>query len=225
MNGYFLWTDQDGIYQREDVGDQPLTIGSQPICGVVIDEEDIGPIHAAIERERRGYRLRRLSRVRPLAVNGAPVSEDGRLRHGDHVDFGAWSGQFVAGGPAPSHQLRIVITRGSDELAIEMPLSDTVTTIGRLDGQILIEDAGVSSRHLEIENYGPDLRFVRDLGSTNGTELNGEPLGSERVALEIGSILMMGRVMIEVLEGEPGPAEAESVEQRTVVFVPQNAHA
>ncbi|MDO4916889.1 MAG: DUF3662 and FHA domain-containing protein [Rothia sp. (in: high G+C Gram-positive bacteria)] len=59
---------------------------------------------------------------------------------------------------------------------------------------ITVEDTGVSRRHLEImEQDGVYLAI--DLGSTNGSYLNGEPLVGRR-QLTHGSVLSMGRARI-----------------------------
>lgn len=224
MNGYFLWTDGSGKMERTEIGEQPLTIGSRGPCGVVIEHDAIGPIHAAIEREANGCRLRRLSRVRPVTLNKKPIEEQ-RLSHGDTIGLGGWDGRFVSAVPVASRMLRLLVTRGEDEVPVELPVAGSVTVVGRLEGDVLLDDPGVSSRHIEIENFGPGLRFVRDLGSTNGTELDGKPLGHDRTPLAEGSVLTIGRVRIAVKDGGKTPEALTSVVQRTVIFVPDSARA
>jgi hypothetical protein len=73
---------------------------------------------------------------------------------------------------------------------------DRRSMIGRADGsdlQILIDgDPGVSRRHAEILEVG-DGWGVRDLGSTNGTRLNGVPLvGAEVKRLEPDDVIELG---------------------------------
>lgn len=58
---------------------------------------------------------------------------------------------------------------GSERLA----LSERATTVGRQSADIVIPDPAMSSRHFEIEIRGSEY-FVRDLGSSNGTFLNGD---------------------------------------------------
>lgn len=224
MSGYFLWTNSNDELNRTEVGEQPLTVGSRPPCGVVVDVPAIGPIHAAIERENTGCRLRRLSRVRSVSVNGRTVEEQ-RLSHGDRIALGTWEGRFVSAVPVASRMLRLILTRADDEIRVDLPVAGAITVIGRLEGDVLVDDPGVSSRHLEIENFGHGLRYVRDLGSTNGTELNGEPLTAVRRPLEDGDVLTIGRVRIEVKDGGKTPDSVSSVVQRTVIFVPDTARA
>ena len=49
-------------------------------------------------------------------------------------------------------------------------------TLGRGDVEIQLHDPFASSRHAKISRQGRTL-VLEDLGSTNGTYLNGEPLG------------------------------------------------
>ncbi len=224
MSGFFLWTSNEGQLQRTEVGEQPLTIGGIPPCAVVVADDSVGPIHAAIEREQTGFRLRRLTRVRPLTLNGRPT-EDQRLGHGDTVGLGDWQGRFVSEVPVASRMLRLVMTRGESEIRVELPVASAITVVGRLEGDVLVDDPGISSRHFEIENFGPGLRFVRDLGSTNGTELNGAPLGQTRTPFADGDTLTIGRVKIEIRDGGKTPENVASVVQRTVIFVEDNALA
>jgi len=224
MSGYFLWQDASGNLERTDIPEQPLTIGSREPCSVVVPDAQVGPIHAAIEREQNGCRLRRLSRVKKVTVNGKPVEEH-RLQHGDKVGFGGYEASFVSAVPVASRMLRLVLTRGDDEIPVELPVAGTITTVGRMEGDIVLDDPAVSSRHLEIENFGPGLRFVRDLGSTNGSELNGKPLTQTRQAFKDGDVLQIGLVQIKMQDGGKPPDGLTSVIQRTVIFISDSARA
>ncbi|WP_244328396.1 DUF3662 and FHA domain-containing protein [Yimella sp. cx-51] len=75
------------------------------------------------------------------------------------------------------------------------PLLGAITVIGRDDDvDIVLDDGGVSRRHSEIRvtNDGPHLvASLSDLGSTNGTFLNGERVTSVR--LNDGDRITVGR--------------------------------
>jgi pSer/pThr/pTyr-binding forkhead associated (FHA) protein len=61
-----------------------------------------------------------------------------------------------------------------DGTQISQDLQDEKITIGRLaDNDLQIDDGSVSSRHAEIE-FEADAYHLHDLGSTNGTFVNGE---------------------------------------------------
>src|SRR5215217_4475430 len=66
--------------------------------------------------------------------------------------------------------------------------------VGRLPpAGIILEDDSVSRKHAELESVG-GVVSVRDLGSANGTLLNGDPLGPEPVDLQPGDQLQFGVV-------------------------------
>ena len=72
-------------------------------------------------------------------------------------------------------QPRLVVERAAGHPAgIAYDLSRSVT-LGRGDVEIRLEDPFASSRHARIERQG-DVLVLEDLGSTNGTYLNGELL-------------------------------------------------
>ncbi len=62
---------------------------------------------------------------------------------------------------------------------------------------VLLEDDSVSRKHAELERNPRGQVFLRDLGSANGTLLNGERMGQEPVELQAGDILQFG--MVEVV--------------------------
>src|SRR5205823_2106952 len=85
----------------------------------------------------------------------------------------------------------LVHTPGAPESRFE--LAQSPLRIGRRRGnQIVLHDDYVSARHAEIvERDG--RRYLRDLGSTNGTELNGSPLAPDSsVPLADGDTLQIG---------------------------------
>jgi len=77
-------------------------------------------------------------------------------------------------------------------------LQTAVTLLGRDAGAaITIDDPGISRRHAEIRvsHDGPHLQvLIRDAGSTNGTFLNGDSIGTEE--LNDGDRITMGRTTV-----------------------------
>ena len=78
------------------------------------------------------------------------------------------------------------------------PLMGAITILGRDDvADIILDDPGISRRHSELRVTTDGPRFVttiRDLGSTNGTFVNGERITSEH--LQDGDRITVGRTSI-----------------------------
>lgn len=78
-------------------------------------------------------------------------------------------------------------------------LTAAVTVIGRdASADLVVDDPGVSRRHAEIRitHDGPHQQvMVRDMGSTNGSYVNGDQVGTERLAegdrLTVGSTTLI----------------------------------
>jgi pSer/pThr/pTyr-binding forkhead associated (FHA) protein len=75
-----------------------------------------------------------------------------------------------------------------------IPLS-TYTTVGRAtDNALVIDDSYTSSSHAEIVR-DPEGWLVRDLGSTNGTWVNGEQIHGQ-TWIESGDEIAFGNVVV-----------------------------
>lgn len=71
------------------------------------------------------------------------------------------------------------------------PLSGRATTIGReMSNDITLTDEQVSRQHAKIISMKGSF-FIQDLGSSNGTYVNGEK--EEEAILETGDVLLLGQ--------------------------------
>ena len=127
----------------------------------------------------------------PLEVNGALLETNGALTSGDTIRLGRTEFLFEQRGgstaPEPSSQAAPIIPsvavatppipkrwRLFSDALLELPTGRV--TVGRNDdNRIVIGDASISGHHALLEVL-PDALFVTDLGSTNGTLLNGKKL-------------------------------------------------
>lgn len=102
---------------------------------------------------------------------------------------------------------RIVFTL-EDGVEIETELDTDVITVGRHpDSIVVLPSASVSSHHATIKRRGADY-YVQDLGTTNGTKLNGVEI--EEAKLEHGDTVTFGDIAGAVyLSNAPLPTKAE----------------
>lgn len=97
--------------------------------------------------------------------------------------------------PAQKSQA-LVIVEPSDQAGREYPVT-TEMTLGRAPGcTVVIDDTYASQIHARVA-AGPDGVHVEDLGSTNGTTCNGEPVTGPR-RVRRGDRIGVGTVVLEL---------------------------
>lgn len=129
-------------------------------------------------------------------------TRDSSLRGGS-MEIDSSSEKSTRGAAAPPHRPsppapRQSPTRMQPVLDINgqrYSINASSVVLGRSsEADIMVDDTGVSRRHLEIRAGGGTIRAV-DLGSTNGSYVNGQRIRSE-VRLEDGAVITMGRTRI-----------------------------
>ncbi|MBV6496933.1 MAG: FHA domain-containing protein [Acidobacteria bacterium ACB1] len=110
-------------------------------------------------------------------------------------------------------RLKFIDAEGSD---VCFETSEQVVIVGRLSSNTLvIADGRLSREHLRIEREG-SAWYAEDLGSSNGTTLNGEPLRDQQ-RIKDGDKLNLGGLEISVEIEQPQPVEQAPVVQAAVV--------
>jgi HD-GYP domain-containing protein (c-di-GMP phosphodiesterase class II)/pSer/pThr/pTyr-binding forkhead associated (FHA) protein len=85
--------------------------------------------------------------------------------------------------------------------------------VGRLDSlEVVLDDTSVSRYHAEIRATDRGWR-IRDLGSTNGTRLNGVRLGNGQWPLRLRDLLQFGEIsmVVEAVDEEDSSSNPESI--------------
>lgn len=91
----------------------------------------------------------------------------------------------------------VTVEKGPKELRGVSIVVHGPVIVGRSPGADIVIGAGyVSGRHARFTLMGPNL-FVEDLGSTNGTSVNGNPITAP-VALKNNDIVNVGDVAIRI---------------------------
>lgn len=123
----------------------------------------------------------------PRLVAASPANEEGRAAPS------STTGPRRGRGP----KLKLVVLTPGQSYPAVVPLGDEMT-IGRAAGCAvpLVEDNFVSQLHARVFRQGDDL-WVEDLGSTNGTLVNGRKI-SAAAPLRRGDRIQVGRSVMEL---------------------------
>ncbi len=89
---------------------------------------------------------------------------------------------------------------------LELPIDKGTITVGRAAAcELRLPDPAVSAVHARIEHKDGAI-WIADTGSSNGTTIDGRPLGSSPVRLESGQTVRIASFQIEVLVADPTEA-------------------
>lgn len=172
--------------------DSSFTIGRLSQNALALsDDLTVSGCHAEIQYVGTIAVIHDLGSTNGTLLNGEPLQVPTRLAPGDRINVGSAELVFnppspTAAGPPPrAHDADVFYVRCADALPFVFrwdrgqPLK-----IGRLAVNTLAftDDRDVSRRHAEIQYVG-DAATIQDVGSANGTFLNGEPVqGPARLA-------------------------------------------
>jgi len=167
------------------------TIGRKPGNDIVLEDADVSGQHAQIKVDGSVYILEDLQSTNGTFLNDSRISSPVRLNSGALIKLGGTQIQFVVGASRPVENLRMTSTglpevEAAPEAAPsdpvwghlqignrEFPLKAKSLNIGRdTKADITLDDGAVSYLHAQLVRQGNDT-FLRDLGSSNGTFVNG----------------------------------------------------
>ena len=230
-----------------DVAPEGVEIGRDPACGVPLVSRDASRIHARIAPGLLGYVLTDAS-ANGVFVNGARVDGTRVLGNGDRVRFGREEFEFRAdaatfaeppasapvardarggatstapAGPPPTlfatfEVLNTGVLQGT-RFRIERP----VAQVGRgAHNDVRLADDSVSGAHATLTRRANGW-VVLDLGSTNGTYVDGERITGERrldgsCELRFGNV----KVLFRAMRG----ADRDEASTRALVGVPERGN-
>lgn len=134
--------------------------------------------------------------VQPAQPQQPAAPQNSRLSRIPRSGQGGYAPQGAHGAPASPAAPAAVAPRLFLEINGRMyPINRLPFTLGRgSESDLRLDDKGVSRRHVQLSAHDGAI-IATDLGSTNGTLVNGAPLRSP-VVLTNGSLLRMGNTRI-----------------------------
>lgn len=191
---HLLWLSGPLAGRKTTIEKQPIIIGRDPTqCNVVIDSDGVSRRHAALEiDDRENVTISDLGSSSGTFVNGEGLTR-GALRDGDVIALGSAAVSAIVHAAAP-----VVAQTGVITPALRDAAGQSVLRIGRwLDNEVVLDAPGVSRHHATL-TYDPGAEpLLTDLGSTNGTFVNGEPLNEPRL-LSPDDLVSLGGFVLRV---------------------------
>ena len=204
----------DGVVIKEVTLTKDRTsLGRRPYNDVVIDNLAISGEHAAVHLHGEEVEIEDLGCTNGTFLNGQPIKRQ-RLHNGDVVDIGKYKIRFVHEGQQPSFEKTMIFKPGQLPTALrgvtasasaptlqasikvlsgaaagrEVELVKIVTTIGK-------PGVAVASITRRPHNY-----VLTHVEGDQITVLNGQPIGTEPVALHSGDVLDLAGTQMQFLQ-------------------------
>ncbi|MEE9253483.1 MAG: FHA domain-containing protein [Pseudomonadales bacterium] len=155
-----------------------ITVGRHLDNDVIVGGERIADHHARIETDERGSRLVPVQGRSSIEVNGTPLSVPFGLKPGDAIRIGDTTMSIV------DDDDEATITRVSailwelegekGELMGEHVTLNRIITVGRSDDcDVVMKEGHISRAHARLHPIADEV-YLEDLGSANGTYVNGQ---------------------------------------------------
>lgn len=217
--------------------DPRLTIGRDKTNNLVINDEGISVFHAELQQEDGKLFLRDTGSVNGTFLNGESVTRRVEVKVGDIIRLHLVELQIIDPTKAPPEAPPQPVKR---ELPKAAPLWQVKAMTGVISGrmfpvegtnvvgrdphcEIVVGGAHVSRRHAEF-SIRSGVLWVKDLGSSNGSFVNGKR--HDEVALQNGDEVKFDAMIFKVVGPTDLPThsdfeeEAERTQFRPVVNVP-----
>lgn len=112
------------------------------------------------------------------------------------------------GGGRAAAAARLHVVGGPDAGGVHLLQGGRIRVGRSVDADVPLDDPDVSRLHCAVTVDGEGRVTVADLGSTNGTALDGAPVGERAVAFPAGALLRIGESTLRL---EPAPPARPSL--------------
>lgn len=192
-----------------------LVAGRAATADIVIGDTGVSSRHARLRPVGDGIEVTDLGSTNGTFVDGNQISGPVVVRPGQALRFSttelALTPSATDGSSPAAATARLVVLNGADS-GKQVPLAaGQEVTIGRApESGLRLSDTRVSSRHASVRLAGNALE-VRDLGSANGTSINGATVTGVGRAVD-GSEIRTGDTVISFLaSGQAAPPQMATV--------------
>lgn len=164
-----------------------LTIGRDESNDLVLEEEGISGFHAEIQLDEDDIYLIDMGSTNGTCVNGKKITGRTRIKAWDKLNFDKITIEIINPKKRRPTVMRSALTDNalgqawaltgkSGDVAGKKFIIGEQMLIGRdAHCDLILDNAMISSRHAQIQSYNGTAK-LEDLGSTNGTFVNGEKI-------------------------------------------------
>src|SRR5262249_10836159 len=207
--------------QIYDIKGEEAVIGREPGGGVAIPMDGVSRQHAKIVFDGKSFFLEDMKSTNGTFLNGFPVSKE-KLYHLDVIGLGRKADLvFVlrAEGASPLKKTGVVraalVPEGGEAQTIEVGVGEVI--LGRSSAANVVAESGaVSKLHARVVRT-PDQLLLEDMGSSNGTFVNGNQVMT--AVLREGDVIALGGVANFRVVLQMGEVESAAPASR-VIAVP-----
>lgn len=188
--------------QRRPERGQPITIGSGANCDVIVDYPDVAPQHAQVTEAVGDGTLT----VKDLGAPGGTYVDNKSFRVSE-AQMAANSVLLLGTFPLPVPLLMRLLDEaqglsgaalGQQIAAQALKLDKPVIHVGRVEegNDLVLQHPTVSSKHARLTRQPDGSVLVQDLGSTNGTYIDGERINTQGAIARAGQRIGFGGLQI-----------------------------
>jgi len=209
MRRYVIAIVEGPATQREVDVDAPLEVGREPEEGLTLEgDEQVSRRHARLTPAEGGLLVTDLGSRNGTYVNGRRLAQPELARAGDRIVIGETTLEVRAAVPqpepvperSPTPPAEWVLTLVRGEAAEREIVLDGSLEIGRdPSSDLVLDDEQASRRHARLA-VGEEGVLVEDLGSKNGTVVNGRRIRVPTM-LEPGDRIVIGETALELGRG------------------------
>jgi pSer/pThr/pTyr-binding forkhead associated (FHA) protein len=190
-----------------------IVIGRGPDCDILLDDPSISRRHCRLDFEPTGeIKVHDLGSGNGTRINGTQLLK-GMIRAGDRISLGSlefrlelYSRATDARGALPVRNnaaawlLAAIDEEGNVTKFLVDVASNGTWVIGRTseDADLVIPSPTVSAKHAVLRSSSDGRLEIHDLGSSNGTIVNGRRIGREWTAIKPSGELWLGGCEIKV---------------------------
>ncbi|WP_417738828.1 FHA domain-containing protein [Rosistilla oblonga] len=198
----------DGSVQVFDFRNQAVRLGRAKDCEVRFDDArypKVSSLHAELQFDGDGWRLLHHSRSNQTLINGATVDSSHRINSGDTIRLG-FTGpivQVIGLEEARSAPAGTLLTAEVPKILQQLQNLETFDIgngglIGRDPdlADFCLDHPHVSRSHAQLSRDGQQIA-IEDVGSANGTFVNGQPIAT-RCQLNDGDTIDIGPFSLEL---------------------------